>query len=242
MPCGETASLSPFFIACSASYIGAPDERRTAERVLDDVEHLLVARVQAQRREVVGHAADRRSVGTAVVVDDDHQWVLGRGDVVQRLPAHPAGQRTVADDDGDMPILTAKREPFGHAVGVRQRGRRVRVLDHVVLGLGLVRISGQAAALAEQVEAGLPTGDDLVDVRLMPGIEQDAVFRGIEHPMQGEREFDHAEIRTEVSAGARHLGHEEIADLRGQDSEFRCGQLAQVTRAVDAGQEAGRVG
>ena len=98
------------------------------------------------------------------------------------------------------------------------------------------------AALTEQVKAGLPTGDDLVDVRLMPGIEQDAVFRGVEHPMQSEREFHHAEIRTKVSPGARHLGHEEIADLRGQDSEFRCGQLAQVTRAVDAGQEAGRVG
>ena len=76
----------------------------------------------------------------------------------------------------------------------------------------------------------------------MPGIEQDAVFRGIEDPMQSERELHHTEIRTEVSPGARHLGHEEIADLRGQDPELRCGQLAQVTRAVDAGQEARPVG
>jgi len=74
---------------------------------------------------MVGHAADRRSIGTAVVVHDDHQWVLGRGDVVQGLPAHPAGQRTVADDDGHMSILTPKRETLGHAVGVGQGGRSV---------------------------------------------------------------------------------------------------------------------
>ena len=204
------------------------DQRGTAERVLDQVEHLLVARVEAQRGEVVGQAADRRRVRAAVVVDDDDQRVVGRGDVVERLPAHAAGQRAVADDGDHVAVLAAQRERLGQAVGVGQRGRGVPVLDDVVLALGLARVAGEAAALAEQVEAVLPAGDDLVHVRLVPGVEQDAVVRRVEHPVQGERELDHAEVRAEVAAGAGHLVDQEVADLRGQDRELRCGQLAQV--------------
>ena len=49
------------------------DQRRLAQRVLDQVEHLLVARVEPQRGEVVGEPADGRRVRAAVVVDDDDQ-------------------------------------------------------------------------------------------------------------------------------------------------------------------------
>ena len=46
-----------------------------------------------------GQAADGRRVRAAVVVDDDDDRpVRGAGDGVDRLPAHAAGQRAVADD------------------------------------------------------------------------------------------------------------------------------------------------
>src|SRR6478736_1713735 len=64
-PWGASASLTPFFIACRASYAAGP--------TLHHVEHGLVARVGAQPGERGREAADRRGVGAAVVVDDDDQ-------------------------------------------------------------------------------------------------------------------------------------------------------------------------
>ena len=134
------------------------DARDRVEALLDQVEHLLVARVGAQAGQRGGQAADGRGVGAAVVVDDDDQLaLLGDGDVVERLPGHPAGQRAVADDRHDVAVLAADRVGLGQAVGVGQCGRGVGVLDDVVLGLRLARVAADAALLAELLEAA-PAG------------------------------------------------------------------------------------
>ena len=78
--------------------------------------------------------------------------------------------------------LAAQRERLGQPVGVGQGGGGVRVLDQVVLALGPARVAGEAAALAQQVEAVLPAGHDLVDVRLVAGVEQDPVARASRRP------------------------------------------------------------
>jgi len=66
------------------------------------------------------------------------------------------------------------------------------------------------------LEAGEPftaTGHDLVDVGLVPGVEQENVLGGVEDTVQGKRELDDTEIRTEVPTGARHGLHDEVTDL-----------------------------
>jgi hypothetical protein len=40
--------------------------------------------------------------------------------------------------------------------------------------------------------------------------------RRVEDPVQGERQFDDAEVRAEMSAGGSNLVDEELADLAGQ--------------------------
>ncbi len=209
------------------------DQRRAPERVLDHVEDLLVARVEAQRGQVVGQAADGRRVGPAVVVDDDDQRVLGRGDVVQRLPAHAAGERAVADHGHHVPLLAAQGVGLGQAVGVGQRGRGVRVLDDVVLALGLVRVAGEPTAAAQQVEAVLPAGHDLVHVGLVAGVEQDPVLGRVEDPVQRQRELDHTEVGAEVPAGAGHLGDQEVPDLGGEHVQLLAREAPEVRGATD---------
>ena len=155
---------------------GAADQRRAADIALDHVEDLLVLRVGAQPGQVLGQAADRRGVGAAVVVDQDDQRQVGAaGDVVQRLPGHAAGQRAVADegDHGAGSALLANG--LGQAVGVGQRGRRVRVLHPVVLGLGSARIPRQAVSLPQRAEPVLSPGQDLVHVALVAGVEDDRI-------------------------------------------------------------------
>ena len=110
--------------------------------------------------------------------------VLGDGDVVERLPGHAAGQRAVADDGDDVPVLAADRVGLGQPVGVGQRGRGVGVLDDVVLGLRLARVAADAALLAQLVEAGQPAGEELVDVGLVAGVEDDPVARRVEDAVQ----------------------------------------------------------
>ena len=132
------------------------DDRRAAEGALHRAEHPLVAGREPQRGQVLGEAAGGRRVGPAVVVDDDDHRTVGGGDVVQRLPAHPAGERPVADDRDDHAALAAHRERLRQPVGVGQRGGRVRVLDPVVLALGPARVAGQPAALPQRRHLARP--------------------------------------------------------------------------------------
>ena len=126
----------------------AADDGGPGQRCLHGVQGALVALRGAQPRQVDGQPADGRGVGPAVVVDHDDDRVVRRGDVVQGLPAHAAGQRSVADHGHDVPALAAQPVGLGQTVGVGQGRRGVAVLHEVVLGLGSARVAGQPALLA----------------------------------------------------------------------------------------------
>ena len=184
--------------------VGAAVERSVGVRGADAVE-------------VARHAADRRSVGAAVVVhDDDEVAVVVVGDVVERLPRHAAGERAVADDRDDVPVLAAGAgQRARDAVRPAQRARRVRGLDDVVRALGALRVAGEAAARAQLREV-LASGEELVDVRLVAGVEDERVVGRVEDAVKRDRELDDAEVRPEVATGARDVLDEELADLGGE--------------------------
>ncbi len=213
------------------------DQRRPGQRGLDVVEHVLVALADPDRGQVLGQAADRRLVGPAVVVHDhDQPRVLGRGDVVQRLPGHPAGQRPVPDDRDHGAIrLAAQRERLGQAVGVGQAGGGVRVLDQVVLGLGPARVAGQPALAPQRAELRDPAGQQLVHVGLVTGVEDDLVLRRVEDPVDRDRELDDAQVRAEMAADALdgRLDHQ-VTDLGREAGELVLAESLQVLGAVDA--------
>ncbi len=163
---------------------------------------------------------------------------LSSRDVVERLPRHPAGERTVTDDRDDGAVgLAGLPEGAGDAVGPGQRRRRVRGLDDVVLGLAPLRVAGDAAPFAQLREV-LPPGDELVHVRLVPGVEDERVVRRVEHPVHRERQLDDAEVRSEVPAGLRDLGDQEPPDLGGEVGHLRVGETLQVARRRDAAEQA----
>ena len=74
------------------------------------------------------------------------------------------------------------------------------VLDHVVLGLGTARVAGQTAAGAQSGEV-VAAREQLVDVGLVPGVEDDRVARAVEDPVHGDGQLDDAEVGAEVAAG-----------------------------------------
>ena len=68
----------------------------------------------------------------------------------------------------------------------------------VMLGLTAVRITGQAALLAQGIELGRAASEHLVHIRLVGGIEDDGLARGLKDPVQRNGQFHHAQIGPQV--------------------------------------------
>jgi hypothetical protein len=108
----------------------------------------------------------------------------------------------------------------------------VGVLDHVVLGLGLARIAGQASPLPQRPEV-VPPGEQLVDVRLVAGVEENPVPRGVEDPVHGDGQLHRPEVRPEVTSVRGDHRNEEVADLTGQLRELPLFEALQVIGPTD---------
>ena len=102
------------------------------------------------------------------------------------------------------------------------------VLDPVVLGLGSRRIARQAPRLSQLREALCSSGDELVRVALVPGVPEDDVVGGVEHAVDGECEFDHPEVRTEVATVFVDRADDVGAHLLGQLLELLGGEGLEV--------------
>ena len=109
----------------------------------------------------------------------------------------------------------------------------MRVLDDVVRGLRPARVAGQAALLSQRVELARPAGEDLVDVRLVTGVEDDLVARGVEDPVHRHGELDDAEVGPEMAPGTGHLLDEEHPDLGSQSGELVGAQFAKVAGTTE---------
>ena len=210
------------------------EERHAAHRAAAALQQMLVAGLQPQHGQVVGQTAERRRVTAAVVVDDDHHRPAGRRDVVQRLPAHAAGERAVADHRDHMPVaMSGQLERLGQPVGIRQRGARVARLDPVVFALRTRRITRQPILFAQRLEVRGPAGQHLVHVGLMAGVEDDRIVRRVEYPVQRQRQLDDAEVGSEVASGRGDFVDQKLADLGGQIAQIRLGEVLQIGGPTD---------
>ena len=109
-------------------------------------------------------------------------------------------------------------------------------LNDIVVGLAPAGIAGQAPLLTEAGEV-VASGEQLVHVGLVAGVEDDGIARRVEDPVQGHGELDHAEVGAEMTTGARDLGDKEGADLVGQSREVAGRQGTQIRGFVDALQQ-----
>ena len=165
-----------------------------------------VGGVEPQGREALGQLGDGRRVGAAVVVEHDHHASPRMAEIVQGLVGHAPGEGAVADDRHHLALTVdaPQLEPAGDPVGVGEAGRRVAVLDPVVLGLGPVGVARHPARLLQGLEAVAAAGQQLVHVGLVAGVPQDDVTGGVEDPVQGQRQLDGAEVGAEMPSGRRH--------------------------------------
>ncbi len=123
-------------------------------------------------------------------------------EVVETLERHPARQRTIADHRHHPPVDALRLEGGRQAVGVRQGGGRMAVLDPVVRRLHPARVAGQSPRRSESIELAPPSGQQLVGIGLVAGVEEDRIVRRMKHPVQGDGQLHDAEIRAEMTAGS----------------------------------------
>ena len=112
----------------------------------------------------------------------------------------------------------------------------MRALDDVVLRLSPLRVAGDAVLHAQAGEVLTP-GQKLVHVRLVTGVPDDRVTRGIEHPVDAERQFHDTEVRPQVTTRLGDLRHEETTDLARELDELDGGQTVKIA----GGRERSRV-
>lgn len=105
-------------------------------------------------------------------------------------------------------------------------------LDYVVFGFAAVRISRQAALLAQGFEV-LPPGDQLVHVGLVSGIEDDGISWGIEDSVDPQCQFDDSEVWAQMPTGTGDIVDEEVADFICQVVELFEGKRPQVAWFFD---------
>ena len=100
-------------------------------------------------------------------------------------------------------------------------------LNNVVLRLGALRVTSKTAFLAKPRKV-LSPGQELVNIRLVPGVPDEGIFGGIKNSVQSDGQLNHTKVWTQVPTGLRHFGDEELTNLSSQLVELGGTQSIQV--------------
>ena len=85
--------------------------------------------------------------------------------------------------------------------------------ERVVLAFGAAGERSEPAALLDRVQPVAPTCQHLVGIGLMADVPDDAIVRGVEDIMQGDRQLDRAKAGGEMAAAGAHGLDQKLAQL-----------------------------
>ncbi len=157
--------------------------------------------------------------------------------MVQSFQGHAAGQRPVADHGHDVEFLVPAVAGDGQARGEAERRGSVPGVQDVVLALGAVGETEQAALFADGKYPFPAAGDDLVGIALVADVPDDLVQRRVEDPMQGQGQVHGPQVGRQVPAVLRDHLHQQFPDLLRQGGQFLQAQFLDVGRGMDRFQQ-----
>ena len=170
--------------------------RQLLGELLADLAQRAIGAAGEQARQIARHRADRRRDRHVVVVEDDDQARIHRAGVVHGLVGHAGRQRAVADH-GDRRCSCCR---------TRSRATAMPSADEIEveecaapngsysLSARLVK-PDRPLPMPQRADAVAAAGEDLVRIGLMADVPDQPVVRRVEHVVQGDRQFDHAEAR-----------------------------------------------
>ena len=74
--------------------------------------------------------------------------------------------------------------------------------------------------LAQGIEQFAAAREDLMHIRLVAGVEDQWIRRGVKHAVHGYGELHDTQVRTQVAAHSRNLLHKELANFTGKISQL----------------------
>jgi hypothetical protein len=121
-------------------------------------------------------------------------------DVVKRLEAQPAHQRRITNYHSDALIRLAHIASEGKSLTNGDSGAGMATVKHVMRRLCAARESTDPTKLAERAESSKSSGQELVWIRLVPCVKDEAVGRRVHDAMERDRQLNDTKARTEVAA------------------------------------------
>src|SRR5262245_4523327 len=109
----------------------------------------------------------------------------------------------------------------------------MRGAERVVLALGALGESREAAALAQGANAVAPAGEDLVRIGLVADVPDQPVARCIEHVVQGDGELDYTQPGAQMAARYRDRVDGLLAQFIRELAQRRLIETAQIGRGAD---------
>ena len=207
-------------------------QRDLFERILDSVLETEILCGVAESVEIGIHRADVFRDRHIVVVENDDQLVVA-GTVVQRFVRHSARKRSVADHDDGIGVAAGqpvcRRDPDACRNGSRTVAGSERVANRFVSA----RKARKPAELPQRVKLLPSSRQQLVNVTLMPDVENETVFRTVEDAVHCDRQFHGAEIGSEMSAVLRNDAQHFRADFVCEGMYFVPIQTFDVLRGID---------
>ena len=215
------------------------DDRQLVEQPGDVALEPVVKRRDAGLVEILSQAADAGADPHLVVVEDDQQVFFQAGRVVHRFEHDAGGQGPVAQDGHGAAVSSTgvAQQIVGRLEAEHGRNARAGVAGHeqVVGALVGIRVSHQAALGADRVELAEAAGQQLMRIDLVARVPDEAVFREIEDEVQGDGQFDHAQVAGEVGGARRNDAAQGFANLVGQSNQLLVRERPQVFRGLNSG-------
>ena len=188
-------------------------------------------------RQIGRHGADRRGDRHVVVVEDDDQARVHGAGVVHGLIGHARRHRAVADHGDDIVGSAGEVARDCHAEAGGNRGGGVRGAERIVIALGALGETGQAAAGAQRADAVATPGQDLVRIGLVTDVPNQPVARRVEDVVDRRGQLDHAQAGAEMAARHRHRVDGFLAQLVGNLPHLVDLQLPEVVGRADGVEE-----
>ncbi len=202
---------------------------------------VLVVLVGHDAVQVAGDGAHVAVDGPLIVVEHDDQAFRLLGDVVEGFKGDAVGESGVAGDGDHVLVSAGQVACHGHAQRRGERSARVAGAVAVVLALGAQHKAVEPAGLADGLKTIGAPGKQLVHVGLMAHVEENLVGWRFEDGVQGDGQFHHAEVRTQVAAGLRKRLNKKGTNLFGQIGHLRGLQALEIGRRLNRLQQVSHV-
>ena len=187
----------------------------------------------AQARQMLCHATNIAVDGHLIVVENnDHRFFADSG-IIQTFIGHTTGSGAVTNQRDHMIVLLLQCSCTGHTQCDRNGTGGMSGNESIGITFIRFRKSGDTPKLPKMPKIRLATGQQLMNIRLMTNVENQAVFHCIENGLDCNGKLNCAQIRGKMTACLGHIGNEIASNFVAQISPLLIIQAGKILMTVD---------